>query len=88
MPRAAREPPSRKKFPLAFSPKGAPPGPKARYYKDMNESVVNEQGQEVGYYFWCPLARAVIAVLSSGPSKRATARHAFQARRWIEENAS
>ena len=47
----------------------------------MNTDVTRA-GQTIGYYYWCSLSKSYIAVKANGD--RATARHQFQAVRFIE----
>ncbi len=49
----------------------------------MNTNVERD-GQVIGYYFWCNLSKAIIAVRADGT--RATVQRAFQAVRFIEES--
>lgn len=48
----------------------------------MNNNVCDASGNVLGYYFYCELSKAYIAVKSTG--ERATAARAFNARHFIE----
>jgi hypothetical protein len=47
----------------------------------VNTTVRNEAGTDLGYYFWCSLSKAYIAVRTTGG--RASARSMTQAERFI-----